>query len=73
MKDFQEIDRIKDFLLQNKVSIIKLNHSVDTDAQRFTKFNGYFQLSTDFNYLEIVNKRPCDQPLHILQMNEQHL
>ena len=60
MKDYQEIDRIKDFLLQNKISIIKLNHSVDTDAQRFTKFNGYFQLSTDMNYLEIVNKRPCD-------------
>lgn len=31
MTDFKEIDRIKDFLYQNKLKIIKLNHNVDQD------------------------------------------
>lgn len=31
MKDFKEIDQIKDFLYRNKLKIIKLNHQVDQD------------------------------------------
>lgn len=69
MKKYNEIDDIKDFLYQNKVKFVKFNHSVDSDTQRFSQFNSYFQLSTDFKYMEIINKRPIDQPIEILQMD----
>ena len=59
-KNFGEINDIKDFLFQNKLTIIKLNHSVDTNIQRFTQYEGYFQLSMDFEELEIINKKPTD-------------
>lgn len=72
-KNFGEINDIKDFLFQNKLTIIKLNHSVDTNIQRFTQYEGYFQLSMDFEELEIINKKPTDQPFHILQMDPQEL
>lgn len=29
MKDYHEIDKIKDFLTQNKISAEKMNYSVD--------------------------------------------
>lgn len=69
MEKIDEIDDIKDFLYQNKIKIIKFNHSVDSETQRFSQFNSYLQLSTDLTYLEIVNKKPIDQPISMLQMD----
>ena len=69
----KEIDQIKDFLYQNKLQITKLNHSVDTNIQRLTQYDGYMQLSIDLDFLEIVNKKPTDQPFHIMQMDLKEL
>ena len=35
MKDIREINRIHDFMYQNRLKVVKLNHAVDSDAQRF--------------------------------------
>lgn len=53
--------------------MVKLNHNVDSDIQRFSQFNSYFQLSKDKTYLEIINKKPVDQPSNILHMDEREL
>ena len=60
MKDVQEIDRIQNFLFQNKIKVVKLNNIMDPRSQRFSQFNSYFQLTSDFKYLEIINKKPID-------------
>lgn len=73
MRDVKEIDGIRDFLYQNKITLMKLNHSVDSQTQRFEYLSSYLQLSKDLDYLSIYNKKPIDQPIHILQMNEAEL
>ena len=42
MKNYREIDQIKDFLFQNKLKMTKLSDSVDTNLQRFTQYDAYF-------------------------------
>lgn len=37
----QQIEEIRDFFSEHKIKIIKLNHSVDPNIQRFTQFQGY--------------------------------
>ena len=68
-----QIDQIREFFSDNKIKIIKLNHSVDPHIQRFTQFQGYMRLKASSNFLEIVNKKPNDQPLYILSADPKEI
>ena len=67
MEDLDEINRIRKFFQENKVKMIKMNHSFDSDVQRFSQFDGYIQLSKDGKYLEMTNKKPSNNPKYILE------
>lgn len=36
--EIHQIEEIRDFFAENKIKIIKLNHSVDPNVQRLTQF-----------------------------------
>lgn len=59
MKDDSEIENIHKFFKENKVTITKLNHSLDESVQRFTQFDGYIQLKDD-DELVIMLKKPAN-------------
>ena len=71
--DVGQIDEIRQFFSDNKIKIIKLNHSVDPHIQRFTQFQGFLQFTDDSTFLEIVNKKPNDQPLYILSADPKEI
>jgi len=70
LDDYSEIDSIISFLSSNKLSIVKLNHTLDTSIQTFTQYHGYFQLSKDASNLSIFNKKPLIKPNHIREMDQ---
>lgn len=67
MDDIQEIDRIRKFFSENKVKIVKFNHSFDSDVQRFSQFDGYMSYDKDSKYLKFTNKKPNNNPKYILE------
>ena len=70
LDNYSEIDSIISFLSSNKLSIVKLNHTLDTSIQTFTQYHGYFQLSKDASNLSIFNKKPLIKPNHIREMDQ---
>ena len=59
MNDYQEIPRITEYFQKNKLTMIKMSHSIDpSDATNLTQYNGYMQLSEDGLTLEIYTKKP---------------
>lgn len=62
LEDVNEIDRITEFFKQHKITVVKVNHEIDSgkdggDAANETQFNAYMQLTQDGSTLEIYNKR----------------
>ena len=56
-RDYQkEIETIIEFFQNNKIKIVKLNHSLNTSGS--TYYDSFIQLSKDGNQFEITNKVP---------------
>ena len=55
LQDIDEIDKIKSFFRQNKVKVIKMNHTLKN--QGGIQYEGFLQLTED-NQLKITNKKP---------------
>ena len=67
MEDVDEINRIKKFFADNKVKIVKFNHSLDDSVQRFTQFDGFMQIDSETNYIKFTIKKPNNNPQYILE------
>lgn len=67
MDDIDEINRIRKFFAENKVKIVKFNHSLDSDVQRFTQFDGYMTIDQETKYIEFTIKKPNNNPKYILE------
>lgn len=62
------MDRIISFFKSNKVTITKLNHSLDSSVQQFTQFDGFIQLDEDNDdELVITLKKPSNKKEYILE------
>ena len=73
LKNYNEIEDIRDFFSQNKVKMTKLNHSLDLSTQRFTQFQSYMQLSANNEFIEIVNKKPVEQEMKLISIDPKNL
>ena len=47
--------------------MIKFNHSLDSDVQRFTQFDGFMQLDEEGKTITFTNKKPNTNPKYILE------
>ena len=57
LENLDEIERISHFFKNNKIDIIKLNHSL-AESSTSTEFDAILQLSQDGDYFQITNKIP---------------
>ena len=65
MNDIDQIDVIRKMLVENKISCYKYNYSLEESVQTFKAQEAYLQLSSDFKYLYIVNKKPNEKVIYV--------
>ena len=72
-EDAYEIDKIKEYLANNQIECDKYNYALDEGIQNYKCYNGYIQLSKDFKYINIVNRKPNDTVKYILEADPDQL
>ena len=57
-------------LKRKRIDAIKLNYNIDRSLQRFSQYECQIEISKDFEFLNIYNRKPCDLP--IFQSRQKH-
>ena len=57
------LTKVQQYLKDNKIKCIKFNHSLDEIVQNFSSYEATIELSKNFEYLTITNKKPLHSKL----------
>ena len=71
--NFEEYIDIRSYLSKNKIDAFKYNYALDSVVQNFGTFECFIELSKDYKYIKITNRKPNEQIKYILEADPEKL
>jgi hypothetical protein len=68
-----DIERIKEWMTNNRIDCVKYNYSLEEEVQNFSTFDGQIQLSDDAKFLYIFNRKPVANDLYVDERDPEEL
>lgn len=63
----EEYIDIRSYLSKNKIRCFKYNYSLDKQVQNFECYNAFIILSSDYQHLTFINRKPNEKTKYILE------
>ena len=64
-EDVDEIDRIKEYLVNNRLAGFKYNYSLNEEVQNFTSYHMFIEFDESGEYINIINRIPVERIKYI--------
>jgi len=71
--NIEEYIDIRSYLSKNKINAFKYNYALDSNVQNFTTFDAFIELSKDYKYIQIINRKPNEAVKYILEADPEKL